>query len=465
MKKYKKIINNSLIFAIGNLGSKLIQFVLVPLYTYTLTKSEFGKVDLITNVVNLIGVVLTLDIADALFRFAMDERKNKDNVFSTGIILAFGTLCLGFLFVPLLHGLSGDYPVVLSYLFLVFFILFTCISNYVRAIGFSKLFAISGAISTFVTGFANIILLIQFKLGMTGYLVSLILANFIASLFLLLTTKVWKKFSWKKFDRMLLKEMVFYSVPLIPNSIAWWLNSSSDRFFIVIFLGATANGLYAVANKIPSLITILSTVFMQSWQLSTVEEYNSKDRKEFFSNVFKYFTNLIFSVSIIILLVIRPLLKVSISPAFYNSWKVVPLLILAVIYSSIASFLGTMYTASKKTVPIMVTTILGALTNIVLTILLVPLLGLNGAAIANIFSFFLVIIMRLKDMYKFNVLNLDLKNEIFNHLLFFLTLFYLFIVTSLPLKIILSSVIFVLCLMKNKNIIINLYKLLRGNHL
>lgn len=458
MNRYKKLASNSIIFAIGNLGSKFIQFILVPLYTYTLTRSEFGKVDLITSIINLVGVLLTLDIADGLFRFAMDKELKKDQVFSTGILLACFSICIGAALVPFFAILKTGYPILLSYLFLATFTLYTCISNYVRAVGFSKLFATAGIISTLVTAVSNIVFLVIFKQGINGYLLSLVIANLIAGLFLILTTGTWKSFGLKKFNWNLMKKMLVYSIPLIPNSIAWWLNSSSDRFFIVLFLGATANGLYAVANKIPSLLTLVTSVFMQSWQISTVEEYSQKDRNLFFSKIFKYFSNFLFAGSIVILLFLKPILKYMVSPIYYESWKVVPFLMLAVIYSSLAGFLGTMYTASKKTVPVMVTTIFGAFINVIFTIILVPLLGLNGAAVANVVSFVVVFLLRLKDMYKFDILRVNLMDHIYDLLLFMLTLVYLYLINDRIYCFFMFLAVVTLCVLKNAKIIVKITK-------
>lgn len=449
MNKYKKLVSNSIIFAIGNLGSKFVQFILVPLYTYTLTKSEFGKVDVITNIVNLVGVLITLDISDAIFRFALDKNENKEKVFTTGIFVAVFALLLGLTIIPFFNLFKPQYPIFLGYCFLCSYMLFSCVSNYIRAIGYTKSFAIAGIISTLTTATSNIILLVIFKQGMNGYIISLILANLSAIIFLFSVTGVLKHINLEKFDFSLLKKMLVYSIPLIPNSIAWWLNSSSDRFFIVLFMGASANGLYAVASKIPSLLTIFTTVFMQSWQISTVEEYRNADSKDFFSKIFEKFSSLLFSVSIVILLFLKPLLKIVISPLYYESWKFVPLLLLSVIYSGLASFLGTMYTATKKTVPVMVTTILGAIVNVIFTVILIPTWGLNGAAFANIISFLVVCFIRLKDMYKGNILKVNAIKILLDHLLFFVTSLFIYFSFSNMMKIIITFVIIFLLLFIN----------------
>lgn len=421
MNKYKKLLGNSFIFAIGNFGSKLMQFIMVPLYSYTLTTSEFGRVDILTTIVNLIAPIIGLDIFDAVFRFALDKGDNKKETFSTGlffiIIVSIVTLFCGFALRFL--SFTKNYPVGAASILLVFTMLFSLISNYTRAIGKIVQFAVAGVINTFVMGILNIILLIVFKQGMQGYMQSMIWGLVIATVYLFIYCDLYTDINIKFFRLKKFRDLSKYSLPLIPNVLAWWLNSSSDRIFILMFLGASTNGIYAMASKIPNMLSTIINIFFQSWQISAVEEYNSEDSKKFISNVFDAFVSFLFILAIGLLTFLKPIFRVLVSHSYYIGWKIVPFLLLALIYTSIAGFLGTIYTATKKTLPIMITTIYGAIINIVISVILIKTYGVNGAAIANAISFLVVSILRFKDVNKAGRIGLNFYKLICLHIVFF----------------------------------------------
>lgn len=416
--KYKKLVNNSLIFAIGNFGSKIMSFIMVPIYSYTLTTNDYGKVDLLTSLVSLLMPVICLDIYDSVFRFALDRSKNKSQIFSTGMIFAFISSILAIILGIVISQFINSYPVMYTVIYMIVSVFYSLISNFARAIGYVKQFAMAGIVNTFIMGGCNILFLIVIKMGMNGYMLSMILGQGVAILFLILTTKIFIYFGIRNLNNSILKKMLIYGVPLIPNNLAWWLNSASDRFFILVMIGASANGIYAMANKIPSIITTVSSIFFQSWQISVVEEYEKEDGKTFISSVFESYLSILFFLGVGILAVIRPLYRIILSPSYFIGWKLTPFLVLAVIYTSLASFLGTIYTANKKTVSVLVTTIYGAIANVILTIILVKFIGIDGAAIANAISFFLVSLLRFIEIKRMKKIDINEFKFVLLHLIF-----------------------------------------------
>lgn len=416
--KYKKLVNNSLIFAIGNFGSKIMSFVMVPIYSYTLSTSDYGKVDLLTSMVSLLMPVVCLDIYDSVFRFALDKNENKSRVFTTGTIFAvISSILTLFLGIVLSHYINS-YPIVYTTIYMIISVFYSLISNFIRAIGYIKQFAVAGIVNTFIMGGCNILFLIFIKMGMNGYMLSMILGQGAAILFLIATTKIISYFDVKDLNNHILKEMLIYGIPLIPNNLAWWLNSASDRFFILAMLGASANGIYAMANKIPGIVTTISSIFFQSWQISVVEEYRKKDGKKFISSVFESYLSILFFLGIGILTIIRPVYRMILSLSYYIGWKLTPFLVLAVIYTSLASFLGTIYTANKKTMSVLVTTIYGAIANVVLTVILIKFIGIDGAAIANALSFFIVSALRFFEIKRLGKIDIDRIKFILLHVIF-----------------------------------------------
>lgn len=425
--KYKKLVGNSLIFAIGNFGSKVMTFIMVPIYSYTLTTGDYGKVDLITSLVQLFLPIICLDIFDSVFRFALDKAEDKTQIFSIGLVVSAYSSILIIIVGIILSMFVKGYPVTMSIIYILSTLFFSLISNFSRAINYVKQFAIAGIINSVIMGLSNIVFLVFLKLGMNGYMLSMALGQIIAAVYLLTSARLFRFIERNKFSIGKFKEMMAYGIPLIPNNLAWWLNSSSDRFFIIAFLGAGQNGIYAMASKIPSAISTINTIFFQSWQMSVVEEYNKKDGKKFISSVFSSFLSALFFLGIGLLAIIRPLYKVILSSSYFIGWKLTPALVLAVIYTSIASFLGTIFTASKKTASIMVTTVLGAIANVILTLILIRIIGSNGAAMANALSFLLVSILRYLEIKKADKIAIDWKKCLTLHVLFGISWASLFI--------------------------------------
>lgn len=398
--KYEKLIGNSIVFAIGNFGSKLMQFIMVPIYSYTLSTNDFGKVDVLTTMVSLLMPIISFDIFDAVFRFVLDENEDKKSILNTGFFLMLISTFLAVIIGGIVSVFVDGYPILLTLLYLIVSMYYALISNYVRGIGKVKTFAFAGIVSSFAIAIFDVILLLVFKQGMQGYLLALIFGTGIALLYLMVSTKLLADIHFRLFRLSELSRLLKYSLPLIPNTLAWWLNTASDRFFILAMLGPSFNGIYAMANKIPNILNVFTNIFFQSWQISVVEELNQSDGKRFVSNVFESFISFLFIGSVVIIAIVRPLFHMIISPSYYESWKLIPLLLVVVIFSSLTGFLGTIYTATKKTIFVAYTTIVGAIINVVLTIILIKKFGIYGAAMANSISFIVVSGIRFIDIYR-----------------------------------------------------------------
>lgn len=426
MNIYKKLFSNSLIFAIGNLGSKLIVILLVPLYTYTLSTTEYGATDIITTTSNLVLPLITLSIYEAVLRFTMDKDYDKEKVLTSGFFITLvGNLFL-LLMIPIIKNLTNNDYLVYFYLLLMIQTFQSLLSQYVRAVGKVKEFAINGILNAFLVGSFNVLFLVKLKYGISGYLLSIIIAGFISVVYLSVVSEVIKIVKIRKFDLVLSKTLIKYSIPLIPNSFMWWVINTSNRYFIVYFIGMSENGLFSVANKIPSILSIFQSIFFQAWQLSAIDEYDSENKDKFYSNVFNFFSAFMIIVTSGILLFLRIIIRYILSPEYYLSWKYVPFLLIGILFSSFSSFYGTNYIAAKKTSGVLTSSLLGAAINVFLCYILIPGFGVNGASFATMTSFLFMWGYRVFDTRK--MINIDVKwKKLFANLLtLFLQIFYLY---------------------------------------
>lgn len=401
--KAKKLINNIGIFAIGNLGSKLISFILIPIFTRYMGTAQFGQVDLITTTINMLLPVVALSVADAVFRFVMDKNSDQVAVFTNGLSFTVLMIIIANLVYPVLVILNVNYAKYIL-IYLCVGLIQSLMQNFVCGIGYVKLFALNGLISSFVLAVVGLVRIVLQHGGVDGYLDALILSNGASIVFLGVFSKIWKFYALSALNRTFLITMLRYSIPLIPNAFLWFFTNDASRFFIVGILGLTANGLYAVATKIPTIINVFYTIFSQAWQISAVEEYEENRQGRFFSDVFNANAGLSFVLIGGIIVFLKPIMHVFVAASYFSAWEIVPTLLLASLFSNLSGFLGTIYLATKQTIGIMKTTVLGMLANVILNLILIPLFGLQGAGIGAAAGFAFVALVRLRDVKKFVVL-------------------------------------------------------------
>ncbi|MGG1593057.1 polysaccharide biosynthesis C-terminal domain-containing protein [Terribacillus saccharophilus] len=407
MKAYQKLLSNSIIFAIGNIGNKFIIFLLIPMYTYYLSVSEYGEADLITTTISLLVPIFSISISEAILRYAMDESVDREALFTSTIVIFFIGFIVSLLFAPLINmALPFSNNFVQFYLLLLIQCLYMVFSQYARGIGEVRIFAWSSILNAITMLIITPILLGLFNLGVKGYIYTFLFSFGVGSIYIYWNLKIYKLINFSKVSYKLSRTMILYSIPLIPNSIMWWVMSFSDRYLISFFLGMSANGLYAVANKIPSVINIFNTIFIQAWQLSAVEE-DSSDRSNFYSSVFKYLSGCMLIATSLILIFLKGIMGVVVSEEFYSAWEYVPFLLLGIVFSCFSGFLGTTYIVQKKTFAVLRTSFLGAVLNIIITLILLPLIGLNGASLATCLSFLSIWLLRSFELRKHVKIKLD----------------------------------------------------------
>ncbi len=400
--KYYQLINNSLLFALGSLGSRFIVFVLMPLYTNTLTTQEYGIAELVITGVNFVIPFVSLSIKDATLRFTLDKSNKSEEVLSNSLLMVFiGTIitCLLYPLMDMYKAFDGwtQYFLIITILYMLRDIL----AIYLKSIEKVKLFAIDSICYTLLLMISNIIFLTILKLGLKGYFLATIISTIGSIIMLLCFGRALSSCKISRVNLKLLKNMVWFSIPMIFNSVSWWIINSSDKVMVEYFDTASASGIYSVAAKIPSLLTTLTSIFNQAWIISSVVEYDTTRDKKFYTNIFSVFHCVLVIIASGIILIIRPFMQIYVGESFVISWKYVPLLLLGSIFSSYAAFFGAIYTSAKKNVSIMVTTLMAAIINVILNFILIPRVGIQGAVIATAVAYFFIFIFRMFDSRKY----------------------------------------------------------------
>ena len=396
MNKYQTLAANTILMSAGTFGSKLLVFLMVRFYTGYLTPAEYGTADLITQTANLLIPLVSLDITDAVFRFAADRQGKRAEAFSVGLRVitlgSAGTLAV----IALLQGV----PAVRAYGFLLAsFVIASCYhglcAHFVRAQGNTALFAVQGLFNTALFIGLNVLFLAVFHWGIRGYVLSTTAANLITTVLL-----IWKARLWRDVRpgpvRGLRRQMPRYCVPLIPTAIFWWIMGVSDQYMVKWFLGSDANGIYAVAYKIPTILTILAAVLLDAWQLSAIAESDGdrQARLRFFGRIWDAFASAVFLGAEGIIALSPLLIRLLAEEAYYDAWRYIPVLTLSMAAAAFSNFLGSVYVVTKRSAASFWTSLSGAGTNIVLNLWLIPRMGLQGAA-ATFASCLVVFLIRL----------------------------------------------------------------------
>ena len=398
------LLSNTLLISIGTFGSKILVFFMVRFYTGYLTPSDYGTADLITQTANLLFPIISLGITDGVFRFALDNERGRRSVFTVGFI----TITAGSVFflaaIPLLNTVK-EFK---GYIWLiVVYTMASCYhslcSQFIRARGNTALFSVQGIINTALVIGLNVLFLAVMRIGVTGYVLSVVLADFLCTVFLVVKERLWTQLTLYP-RKIAFKRMLRYSIPLIPATIFWWITSVSDRYMVNAMIGSTENGIYAVSYKIPTILTLVSSIFMQAWQFSAVTESHG-DRKEhirFFTNVWRSFQAVMFLAGAVIIAFAKPAIKLLSTEQYYSAWQYVPLLSASMIFTAFVSFTGTVYVVTKQSGISFITAMAGAAINIALNLLLIPSpLGVQGAAIATFLSYFAVFLIRAVNSRKY----------------------------------------------------------------
>lgn len=418
MDKYKKLISNTMIFAIGTFSSKVLVFLLMPLYTRMLDNNAYGVVDLIIQTGNLLIPIVSLGIINSVVRFGLDETVRKSDVFSTGLFTILG----GFAVLILCRPLLSLVPSISNYTILVyFFVLMACLrslcSQFTRARGLVRLYALDGVLSTITTIAFTVLFLVVFRWDIAGYVMAIFCADFFSVVFLFLSAKLYRFIKIKGRDPFVRRAMFKYCIPLMPTSLFWWIMNVSDRYIVTDKLGADMNGLLAAAYKVPTMVNLISTIFMDAWQISAVSEQNLRERERFFTKVFRTYQSLLFTAASGLILFSRFITSILVSKAFYSSWQFIPFLVMATTFSCLASFMGSIYMTEKKSVFAFVSTAIGAGLNIGLNLWLIPIFGVNGATFATFLCFFIVFLMRAIDTRRFIKIRFNVFKLLFNTVL------------------------------------------------
>lgn len=401
--KQSLLVKNTLIIAVGKLSTQFLTFLLIPLYTNFLSTTEFGMVDLIMTYVGITVPLMAVSVERAVFRHLIDARKNPNeqvkiisnslHVYGIGLLILTLICALVQVFIEIPYGWLV-YAVIVS----------VSLSNFwmqvARGLGDNVKFSIASMIAGIATVALNVLLIVYLGWGAEGMLVSIIVANFAAALYLAVAFKVGRYVKLGVHDGVLKKQLLGYSSPLVPSAVAWWAINAADRTIITIVLGVASNGIYAAAYKFPQIFSSLFSFFNLSWQESASMHVESKDRDAFYSQTMNASIKMFGALGVCVIAGTGLLFEVLVGGAFHDARQYIPLLVVGVFFSSILEIYSGIYIAKKMTKQVLKTSVAAAVINISITLLTIQWLGLYAPALAMVIAYLSMSIMRHYDLRK-----------------------------------------------------------------
>lgn len=463
MSRIKDLAKNTLIITIGRISTQFITFLLLPLYTALLTTEEYGTVDLITTLVQLFIPIVSLMIDQGVFRYLLssENENTKKEVISNAFFLLLG---LNFVFI-IIYLLLLPLITVKYKIWILLILVITAFSNLFLQIsrGLKKTFdyALGSFICSLITITLNVLCIAFIKMSAVGMLLATFIGNVVCCIYLFFKLEINKYLSLSIVNKKTLLNELKYSIPLIPNQLSLWVMNSSDRLIVSFILGTAANGILAVSHKFPAIFMTFFNIFQLAWHETGTVHFFDKDRDDFFSKTIEeimlLFSTLCMCIIIVLPIVFNLFVNSSYNEAYYN----IPIYLIASLLNVMVGLLGVVYVATKKTFEIAKTTIIAALINIIVNIILIKYIGLYAASISTFMGYFITMIYRIIDTKKY----LNIKYSLYKYVKIIVGILFSTIIYYINNKLIsIITLPFFICiaLWVNKDYIVLIKKLIKG---
>lgn len=457
--KSKKLARKSLVYFIGNLSSKILNFLLVPIYAYTVSSTDLGNYDYIITLANIIIPIVYIVLWEAILKFSLAKKAEEKKITTTSSIFIF---CVNIILMPILYiifkyvyniGIDSKYIIGIF----VIYGLTNIWQYYARALKKEKVYVISSIIATIINLLLNIISICILKMGFVGLTISYIISNLISIGIIELNVKVLYRIKLKDFDMKLLVEMIKFSAPLVLNTISAWLLSGMSKIIIVNKLGSEANGIYTFANKFSIIVTLIGSVINMAFVEESIINSRAEKVDEDFLNTVEFIFEKFLSLLIICIPVINIFYSFIINTEYYNSRIYFPFLLIYGLLSIMATNIGTIFHVVNKTKYAFLTTLLGAVIFIMISIFGIEKYGLMCIALAQIVGSFIMFFSR----YIFAEKNTKNKFKWKKIILFIIVYIIITIIcykSDLLINAIILFITFIFLCYDNRKIIYNVYQ-------
>lgn len=395
--KGKGLIKGIGIYAIGTFGTKILSFLIVPLYTYYIATSDMGVYDIIMSTVQLLAPIMTMQISDAAYRWIIrDDIEDKSPYIRATVHVLLINCTITILLIAAVNCIHSIPYCMYFCIVLVLNRTFQTIQKILRGLKNQLLFALSGIVYTLVFLILNVIQLCVLKQGVDALFQSTAIACIAAIIVIYVFEPRFRINYLERIQVKLILEMYRYSIPLVPNYLNWWVINSSDRYIVLWALGSSANGILAIAHKFPSMLQSILNLFNNSWQDLSVAD-SEKQADKFYTNVFNIYSSLVLTGMLCLVPITKIIVYLVMSQSYKSACDYIAFYYLGTVFQSFASFYGVGYLRNKKTQKAFTTSVFGAIVNAIVNIVFVKIIGLQAAAISTFAGFLIMWLIREKQ--------------------------------------------------------------------
>ena len=409
----QELLFNTVIIGIGKFSTQIIGFFFIPIYTSILTTIEYGTYDYLLAIAGFITPIITMLMEESMFRFLIDckTEEERTGVLSNTIvfcIVSTGIWCLGIAIVGSIFGMSYLYSFLL---YIVSVVIVSLRNSLTRGLSKIKLYSLSSFATSVLVIILNIILVFVMRLGVYGLLFANICANILSSALTIFCLRKNLSISFRSCSPDKIKEMILFSMPLVPNSISWNVIDTSDRMIISAFLGSHFNGIFSMAHKFPVIVNSISSFFYTAWKETSAKVLNDGNPEEFYNAIYQKYDIFVKSMVIGVITLLPMIFPVMVKNEFAEAYVYVPVLLVAIYLANMAGFYGGIFSAYKNTKIMGTTTALAATINVAVDLILITKIGLWAAALSTMVSNLYVYVARRKAVKAYVSLELDKKED------------------------------------------------------
>lgn len=438
--KNSALVKGTLIYAIGNLGTKFLNFLIVPLYTFFIDPAALGEYDLLITTVSLLSPLLTMRISEAAYRWMIKGEEGSENCVTASYYLLVRNALIASVAIIIFNFFV---PIWNCYYFVGILVcdrLLECTQKILRGYQNQKLFAISGLFHTAVFIGMNFVRIVFLGEGVEAIMQSSIISIVLTLLLIFICEPRLRKAIHRGRYKELRREMLKYSAPLVPSSLAWWVMSASDRYVIRFVLGAVANGIYAVAYKFPTILQTMFTMFNNAWTDMALTQMNKgKDSEKYTAKLFEKLYILSFEACFVLIPVTKLFTANFLGVKYREASIYIGILYVATVFQGLSSFCSIGYLQGRKTKGAALTSLYGAIVNLAIDIAAIQFIGLHAAAVSTFAGFFVMWLVRMYDTRETFPIRINLKKFI-PYLLIALSIAVASIWTTLYINIALSVI-------------------------
>ena len=399
----KRTIKQTSVYSLGNISTKLVGFILLPLYTAHLLPEDYGILAILQAIMQILIGVFGLNLPTAMMRWYVPEKdpeKQKSIVFTTLLSTLFIAVLLSVLLIPFSEQFALE--IFENANFTIYFVfLFLAVSvgivnnvplNLIRLKEQSVFYITLTTIKFTLIILSNIYFVAYLKIGVEGIIISELIGHLFVIIF---TIPLMIKNSILKINLTALLEMIKYGAPLVFSTVFTFVLTLGDRFIIKYFYGDASVGIYSVGHRIASAINML---ILQSFQLGFLpiayKKLDDPNAKRFFSKVLTYYTLVLVFSALVISLFSKELIELlALNTEYWIAYIVVPIISFAFVLKGIQYNFALSFHYAKKTGYNALIVVIAAITNIMLNIILIQKFNFLGAAVSLLLSILIMMIL------------------------------------------------------------------------